>query len=139
MAKHKIHPNSLANLKAHAAPQFTSETAKAASAKGAAVRKANKEAREQLQATVKAYKSLSKDVIDDMPSALDILNLQLVKALQGDDQDMVVELAKVIAEYQAPKLARRENTNVEVSADDLSDEEIHAKLKNYFDKEDDDE
>jgi len=143
MSKKGMHPNSLAALKKGAAPEFNSETAKIAAAKSAEVRRRNKEARDALKATASNFKKVAKELSDDVPSAIEILNLQMVKALANDDTDMVIELAKVLAEYQAPKLARTENTNVEVSADDLSDEELEAKLKAFLkdddDKGDDDE
>lgn len=139
MSKKGMHPNSIAALKSGAAPEFNSETAKIAAQKSAEVRRRNKEAREALKLTASTFKKAAKDIADDVPSAIEILNLQMVKALAQDDHDTVIELAKVLAEYQAPKLARTENTNLEVTADELSDEELEAKLKAFLDKPDDED
>lgn len=132
MGKKSTHPNSLAALKANAAPQFNSETAKAAQEKSLETRRRNKEIREALKATAGAYKKAAKEIADDVPSAMEILNLQMVKAMAAEDHDQVIELAKILAEYQAPKLARTENTNVEISAEELTDEELEAKLKSFL-------
>ena len=139
MSKKPTHPNTLKALKDNAAPQFNSETARLAQQKSLETRRRNKEAREALKNTAAAFKKAAKDIADDVPTAMEILNLQMVKALASDDHDTVIELAKVLAEYQAPKLARTENTNVEISTEDLSDEELDAKLRAFLDKDDKDD
>lgn len=139
MSKKGTHPNSIAALKEHAAPVFTSATAKAAQEKSLEVRRRNKEAREQLKLVASTFKKAAKDISDDVPTAMEILNLQMIKALAADDTDTAIELAKILAEYQAPKLARTENTNLEVAADDLSDEELEAKLKQFMNNKDEDD
>ena len=43
--------------------------------------------------------------------------------------DQAIDIAKAIAEFETPKLGRVEQTNIEVKTDDLTDEELDAKLK----------
>jgi hypothetical protein len=118
-------PTSLANLR----PIDSSEKAKAMQLKSVEARKANVAAREALKVTVKDMKAL-KDSLDlaSMPSSIDILKMSLLKAFEKGDEDRVIELSKVLAEYEAPKLQRIDQTNTNVNASDLSDEELQAEL-----------
>jgi len=52
----------------------------------------------------------------------------MIKAVAKDDLDTALEIAKTLAEFEAPKLARIDQTNVEISAEDLSDEELQELL-----------
>ena len=117
---------SLKNLK----PMWTSETAKEAQKKSAEARKINNEARAKLKLTMGEWKKYKEEVLDttDM-SSIDILKILMMKALQEDDFDTAADLAKSLAEFEAPKLARVDQTNVDVSAEELSDEELEKKLK----------
>jgi hypothetical protein len=125
MAK-QMHPNSLANL----APVFDSEKAREAQRKSVASRKANKEARERLRLTAAELKLDVKELMEENNvSALDVLRLSMVKAVANDDMDQAIDIAKAIAEFETPKLGRVEQTNIEVKTDDLTDEELDAKLK----------
>lgn len=125
MAKN-VHPNSLANL----APVFDSEKAREAQRKSVASRKANKEARERLKLTAAELKMDVKELMaENNVTALDVLRLSMVKAVANDDMDQAIDIAKAIAEFETPKLGRVEQTNIEVKADDLTDEELDAKLK----------
>jgi hypothetical protein len=74
----------------------------------------------------KLYKT---DVLDqtDMTS-LDVLKIMMIKAVSRDDLDTAVDIAKTLAEFEAPKLARVDQTNVEIQAEDLSDEELQELL-----------
>ena len=122
---HKIHPNSLKNLK----PLLTSESARELQLKSAASRKANNLAREQLKLTVKQFKEF-KDSFEENPvGAIDVLRILMVKALDEDDLVQAADLAKSLAEFESPKLSRIDQTNTEVSVDELSDEELNRMLK----------
>lgn len=122
----KMHPNSLANL----APVFDSVKAREAQKKSVAARKANKEARERLKITAAELKMDVQELMEaNNVSALDVLRLSMVKAVANDDMDQAIDIAKAIAEFETPKLGRVEQTNIEVKTDDLSDEELDAKLK----------
>jgi len=125
------HPNSLANL----APVFNSETAKEAQRKSVIARKANREARERLKITAKELKM----DIDELMSAhnvtaLDVLRLSMIKSMDAGDFDTAVDIAKSIAEFETPKLGRVEQTNVEITADDMSDEELERRLSELMPK-----
>ena len=128
MSKYEIgkHPNSLKNL----SPSWTTETARAAQKKSVDARKANKEAREQL-ALCAAELKLDIDAVFEQNelSSIGVLKLAMLKAVQADDFDTAADLAKTLAEFEAPKLARIESTVEEISAAEMSDEELEAALK----------
>tara|TARA_R110000796_G_scaffold51264_9_gene120816 strand:+ start:2107 stop:2514 length:408 start_codon:yes stop_codon:yes gene_type:complete len=124
--KIKQHPNSLANL----APRFTTENAKEAQLKAAASRKLNREARERLSLTAAELKMDADQLMAvNNLTALDVMRLSMVKAIANGDTDQAVDIAKALAEFETPKLGRIEQTNIEVKAEDMSDEELDAKLK----------
>lgn len=128
MATKKMHPNSLANLKL--APVFDADNAREAQAKSVIARKANAEARKRLQLTAQELKMDVKELMaEHQVSALDVLRLAMIKAISNDDIDQAVDIAKSIAEFETPKLGRVEQTNIEVKAEDMSDEELNKKLK----------
>ena len=54
----------------------------------------------------------------------------MMKALNTEDFDTAADLAKSIAEFETPKLGRVENVNTEKDADELTDEELNALLRN---------
>lgn len=126
MTTKKQHPNSLANL----APRFTTENAKEAQLKAAASRKLNREARERLSLTAAELKMDADQLMAvNNLTALDVMRLSMVKAIANGDTDQAVDIAKALAEFETPKLGRIEQTNIEVKAEDMSDEELDAKLK----------
>lgn len=128
MATKKMHPNSLANLKL--APVFDADNAREAQAKSVLARKANAEARKRLQLTAQELKMDVKELMaEHQVNALDVLRLAMIKAISNDDIDQAVDIAKSIAEFETPKLGRVEQTNIEVKAEDMSDEELNKKLK----------
>ena len=122
------HPNSLKNLKS----AWNSETAKEAQLLGAAKRKANRIARENLKLSINDWKAYKSEVLEkeDM-SAIDILKILMHKALMNDEFDTAADLAKNLAEFEKPKLQRVEQKIEEVKADALSDEELDAKLRQF--------
>ena len=121
---HNIHPNSLKNLK----PLLTSENAREYQLKAAASRKANNLAREQLKLTVKQFKGFKESFEENPVNAIDILRILMVKALDEDDYVQAADLAKSLAEFESPKLSRIDQTNTELTVDELSDEELERKL-----------
>ena len=62
-------------------------------------------------------------------SALDVLKLAMTKAVQVEDFDEATRLAAILAEYQQPKLQRVDQTNMDIDASDLSEEELEAKIR----------
>ncbi len=120
-----FNPKSLKNLNG----SWTTESARKAQAKGVETRKANKEARDAAKMSMAEWKLYKTDVLDqtDMTS-LDVLKIMMIKAVSRDDMDTAVDIAKTLAEFEAPKLARVDQTNVEIQAEDLSDEELQELL-----------
>lgn len=119
------HPNSLKQLR----PYMDSEKAKQMQAKGAEKRRQNRALREAMKLSASEFKKIRDDIINEMPSAVDILKVQLVKAMQVEDQDTIERLAIALAEYEQPKLQRIDQTTLAVNADELSEEELAAKIQ----------
>ena len=109
---------------------WTSESAKEAQKNSVLARKANTEARAQLKLTMTEWKKYKDEVLAEADmSSIDVLKILMMKALAADDFDTAADLAKSLAEFEAPKLARVDQTNLDVSAEELTDEELEAKLK----------
>jgi hypothetical protein len=106
-----------------------SEKAKQMQAKGAEKRRQNRALREAMKLSASEFKKIRDDIIVEMPSAVDILKVQLVKAMQVEDQDTIERLAIALAEYEQPKLQRIDQTTLAVNADELSEEELAAKIR----------
>lgn len=119
------HPNSLKNLK----PHWTSESARKAQANSVIARKANAAARAALKLTAQDMADYKAEMKEVDVSAVAMLEMLMLKAFQEEDFDTAADLAKSLAEFQTPKLARQEMTVEEVGADELTDEELEAKLK----------
>ena len=119
------HPNSLKQLR----PYMDSEKAKQMQAKGAEKRRQNRALREAMKLSASEFKKIRDAIITEMPSAVDILKVQLVKAMQVEDQDTIERLAIALAEYEQPKLQRIDQTTLAVNADELSEEELAAKIQ----------
>lgn len=119
-------PKSLKNLR----PNWDSETARKAQEKGLETRKKNKEAREKLKLTLEELKLTQDEVFSKVDvDALSVLKLAMAKALQEEDMDEATRLATIIAEYQAPKLQRVDQTNLEVKTDNLTEEELDKMIQ----------
>ena len=124
--KHKIHPNSLKNL----TNTFNSESGREAQKNSVEARKANIESRLKMKLTAKEWEKHKKEILDGSSiSSIDVLKILMVKALDKEDFDTAADLAKTLAEFDAPKLARVDQTNLDVKAEELSDEEINKKLR----------
>ena len=118
------HPNSLAQLR----PVIDSETAREMQARGAEKRRQNKALREAMRLSASEFKKIKEEVIADMPSAVDILKVQLVKAMQIEDQETIERLAIALAEYEQPKLQRIDQTNLDLDTSELSEEDLQKKI-----------
>lgn len=124
MSKVKMHPNSLRNLTG----AWDSESAKEAQLLGAAKKKANRLAREQLKLSLNSWKELREELSDDF-SSVELLRVLAMQKLEEGDVDAGVEILKSIAEFEQPKLQRIDQKIEEVDASELSDEELEAALK----------
>ena len=69
------------------------------------------------------------EIITEMPTAVDILKVQLVKAMQIEDQDTIERLAIALAEYEQPKLQRVDQTTRNLDTSELSEEELDARIQ----------
>ena len=119
------HPNSLKNL----VRAWASESAKEAQLKGAAARSANAKLRNELKASMKQWKEMQEDLSQNKLDSVEVLRIIAHQKLEDGDTDGAVDIFKSIAEYEKPKLARVESKVEEVKADELSDEELNAKLE----------
>ena len=119
-------PKSLQNL----APEFTKENAKDMQLRAAAARKANAAARNALKASVKDWKQIKDDVLPEFDmTSIDVLKVLMIKAINDNDLATAADLAKSLAEYEKPKLSRVESKVEEVTSNDLSDDELDARLR----------
>ena len=79
---------------------------------------------------MKDWRKYKDEVLDEVEmDSLDVLRILMYKALDADDTDTAADLAKSIAEFEKPKLARIESKVEEVKLDDISDEEIDQKIR----------
>ena len=118
-----INEKSLDNLKTINSP----EMAETYRLKGLEVRKKNKEKRDLAKQTIMAMKELG----EDAPDAIQALNYVLVQAMENNDQDQIIKVASILAEYQAPKLSRQDVTQTNLDVSDLTDEELEQELKSF--------
>lgn len=125
-----VHPNSLAAL----GRPWTSEEAKAAQLKGAKKRSENAAARKAIKESLSQWKMMKEEILTENLSAMDTLKLLLAKALHDEDYDTAADLASKLAEYEQPKLARQEVKVEDVGAEEMSDEELNAKLRAMLDE-----
>lgn len=120
-----FNPKSLQNL----APKITSvEQAREMQKNSVIARKANREARERLKLTAAEMKVDVEELANDV-SAIGCLKVLLVKYMQEGEYDEAAKIATTLAEFETPKLARIDQTNTEISAEELSDEELNKKLR----------
>ena len=98
-------------------------------ARGAEKKRKNKALRESMRLSAAEFKKIKEEVIAEMPSAVDILKIQLVKAMQVEDQETIERLAMALAEYEQPKLQRIDQTNLSLDTSELSEEELQNKIK----------
>jgi len=118
-----MNEKSLENLKTIDSPKMAEEYR----LKGLEVRKKNKEKRELAKQAIMAMKEMG----DDAPDAIQALNYVLVQAMENNDQEQIVKVASILAEYQAPKLSRQDVTQTNLDVSDLTDEELEHELKSF--------
>lgn len=123
------HPNSLKNLRT----AWNSETAKEAQLKSAAARSQNAKIRDEVKHSLKQLKELKStfEEAEDV-TAVDFLKLMMHQKMNEGDTDQAIDIAKHLSEFEKPKLARVEQKVQEVSADELSDEELNARLAQFY-------
>ena len=114
---------SLENLKTIDSPKMAEEYR----LKGLEVRRKNKEKRELAKQAIKAMQEMG----EDAPDAIQALNYVLVQAMESNDQEQIVRVASILAEYQAPKLSRQDVTQTNLDVADLSDEELETELQKF--------
>ena len=124
------HPNSLKNL----VRAWDSESAKEAQLKGAKARSANAKLRNELKASMKQWKEMQEELANDKLDSVEVLRIIAHQKLEDGDTDGAVDIFKSIAEYEKPKLARVESKVEEIKADELTDEELNAKLNELLGK-----
>ena len=132
--KKPMHPNSLKNL--DPSKTFNSENAKIAQIKSVQSRNANRDAAKAMALTAQEWSTYKKELKDMYLSGLDVLRAIMLKALNNGDLDTAMDLASKIAPYETPKLQAIEQTNKDVSADALTDEELDRRLRELLDKRD---
>ena len=111
-----FNPKSLANLK-----MMTSETARENQKKSIVSKLANIEARKAMKLNAKNFL----EVMNELPqlSSLDVLRMAMHQALAQDNFEDAARYASMIAEFEAPKLQRIDQTTTTKTAD-LTDEEL---------------
>ena len=114
---------SLENLKTIDSPKMAEEYR----LKGLEVRRKNKEKRELAKQAIRAMQEMG----EDAPDAIQALNYVLVQAMESNDQEQIVRVASILAEYQAPKLSRQDVTQTNLDVADLSDEELETELQKF--------
>lgn len=121
----KVHPNSIKNLRMITSP----EMARAYQKKATESRMKNTEAiralTEEFQCSADAVRKVLSQV--DI-KAIDVLKMSMMHALNQDNFEDAARYAKEIAEFEMPKLARLEQTNIS-KVEDLTDEELQKILK----------
>lgn len=121
----RVSPNSLKNLKVITSP----EMARDYQAKSVESRKRNSEAIRALTEEFNCSADVVKKVLANVDiKAIDVLRMSMMHALSQDNFEDAARYAKEIAEFEAPKLARLEQTNVS-RVEDLTDEELQKILK----------
>ena len=123
------HPNSLKQLK----PYMDSEKAKEMQAKGAEARRQNRQLRESMKLSASEFRKIRDEIITEMPTAVEILKVQLIKAMQLEDQDTIERLAIALAEYEQPKLQRVDQTTRNLDTSELTEDELDQKIKELSD------
>jgi hypothetical protein len=112
------HPKSLAHLK-----PFNSETARINQVKSMQSRLLNLAIQDEFRINARAFQK----VMGELPklSSLDILRMAVHTAIAKDNWEDAARYAGMLAEFEAPKLARIES-QVTTRTENLSDEELKA-------------
>ena len=79
------------------------------------------------------FRKIRDEIITEMPTAVEILKVQLIKAMQLEDQDTIERLAIALAEYEQPKLQRVDQTTRNLDTSELTEDELDQKIKELSD------
>ena len=120
------------NLKLIGNPERARELQK----KGVEQRKRNKERLQSLQSFVQDLDKIGVDLGDHAPKGIDMLRFCMIKAMHDEDFEQVAAYAEKIAQYETPKLAATQVTEITRDLSDLTDEEFAAELKKLEEEED---
>ena len=110
-------PKSLDNLKVIS----TSEHANAMREKGLKTRRERKAALEDLKLSAKQIEEVG---------SLTLMRGLLAQAIDEGDTESIYKYTKELAEYEQPKLTRKESTTVNLDASQMTDEQLQEALKN---------
>jgi len=107
----------------------SSEQAKEMQLKSAKARVENRQAREDAERILKAFKQRGKDL-----ESLNLTGLEVMKLIMGDaivkgDTRTAAALAAQVAEYETPKLSRQEVHSTVQDVTELSDQELQELLE----------
>lgn len=121
----KVHPNSIKNLRVITSPEMAREYQKRSTESRMKNTEAIRVLTEEFQCSADAVKKVLSQV--DI-KAIDVLKMSMMHALNQDNFEDAARYAKEIAEFEMPKLARLEQTNIS-KVEDLTDEELQKILK----------
>lgn len=119
--------------------QWDKEASEKARLKGLETRRRNKAIREEQREIVEGFAQFMKndaavEKVKDVNALLYMKYMMAVKDAEGD-HDSAIDIAKNIAEYEQPKLARVDQTNREVSYDNLPKELLDKFANNEISEE----
>ena len=118
--KKKVHPNSIKNLVSITSPEMAREY----QLRSAKSRKENRERRAVMKELVEAYKGDIDAVLENMPTGLQIMQMELAEAILNEDHEVIRDLAPKVAEYQDAKITRQEVHQTTRDLSDMTDEEL---------------
>ena len=107
----------------------SSEKAREMQKKGVEARKRNKERLQSLASFVSDLDKIGVDVSDHAPKGIDMLRFCMVQAFNNEDFELVAQYAEKIAQYETPKLASTQVTEITRDLSEMTDEEFEAELQ----------
>lgn len=120
-----VSPNSLANLVRITSPEMARDYQQ----RSTEAKLRNNENIRRLQEEFQLSAEAVKKVLSGLDiKAIDVMKMSMMNALNENNLEDAARYAKEIAEFEAPKLARLEQTNIS-KVEDLSDEELQSILK----------
>ena len=108
-----------------------SDEAKHFNQKSLETRRENKLKREAMAFAVKEFGSNKLDPTEDLTS-LDTLRILRNLYISQEDFDKVLEISKVLAEYEEPKKSRVEEIKSEIDFNEYKEEDVEAYLDNII-------
>lgn len=91
-------------------------------------RRRNKERIQGLRSFWKDFDKAGLEIGGDDIKGVDVMTFLMKKAFHDEDFDLAFQYAEKLAQYQTPKLASQQVTQVNRDLSDLSDEEFQAEL-----------